>query len=110
MSWNTLEAADQLSHIQQQSHQKPQLIFKHSTRCSVSSMALSRLERAGFQPHIDFHLLDLIAHRPLSNLVAETFDVWHESPQVLLIKNGECVYDESHMGIQMHEIVAQAAR
>ena len=110
MSWITLEASEQLSQIQELSYQKPQLIFKHSTRCSISSMALNRLEKAGFPPQIDFHLLDLIAHRPLSNLVAETFDVWHESPQVLLIKNGECVYDESHMGIQMHEIVAQAAR
>ncbi len=108
MSWNLLQSADQLTQLIAQSASKPQLIFKHSTRCSISSMVLHRLERAGLNDQLDWHLLDLIAHRQLSNHIAEHFDVWHESPQVLLIKQGECIFDESHMGIQMAEIVEQA--
>ncbi|WP_416438900.1 bacillithiol system redox-active protein YtxJ [Phnomibacter sp. MR] len=108
MSWIPLQSADQLTQLIAQSASKPQLIFKHSTRCSISSMVLHRLERAGLNDQLDWHLLDLIAHRQLSNQIADHFDVWHESPQVLLIKQGECIFDESHMGIQMAEIVEQA--
>jgi len=95
--------------IREKSSEKAQVIFKHSTRCSVSSMVLSRLEKAGLSENIDFYLLDLIANRQISNLIAERFNIWHESPQVLVIKKGECIFDESHMGIQMRDIVEQAA-
>lgn len=90
---------------------KPQVIFKHSTRCSISSVAFQRLQKAQQPDGIDFHYLDLLAHRPLSNKVAEVFKVHHESPQVLVIKDGKCIYDESHLGISMMDIVenAQAA-
>lgn len=110
MNWNTLSSVEQLEAIKSASYQQPQVIFKHSTRCSISSMALSRLERSEIPDHIHFHFLDLLAHRPLSNQVAEDFSVYHESPQVLLIKNGECIYDESHQGIQMAELAEQAVR
>lgn len=109
MDWIRLELPEQIETIRKNSAQKPQLIFKHSTRCSVSSMVLQRLERNGLPASIDCYFLDLIAHRNISNLVADTFNVWHESPQALLIKNGECVFDESHMGIQAQEILEQAA-
>jgi bacillithiol system protein YtxJ len=56
---------------------------------------------------VDFYFLDLIQHRNISNKIAQEFSVFHESPQVLLIKNGECVYDESHSGISMDEIADQ---
>lgn len=81
-----------------------QVIFKHSTRCAISSMAKSRLDRARQPGNADFYYLDLISYRELSKKIAETFHVYHESPQVLVIKNGECVYDESHTGISMDEI------
>jgi bacillithiol system protein YtxJ len=109
MPWISLHSEEQLLAIRQKSAERPQVIFKHSTRCSVSSMVLSRLEKAGLTEDIDFYLLDLIAYRQVSNQIAESFDVWHESPQVLVIKNGECIFDESHMGIQMRDILAQAA-
>jgi len=70
-------------------------------------MALNRLERESAPEYTDFYFLDLIRHRALSNEVAERFQVHHESPQILLIKNGECVYDESHQGISMQEIEQQ---
>lgn len=108
MEWIKLESAEQLKQIKEKSASKPQLIFKHSTRCSISSMVLHRLERHPLHESIDCYFLDLIAHRSLSNLVADTFQVWHESPQVLLIKNGECIFDESHMGINAPEIIEQA--
>ncbi len=109
MNWNPLNSEEQLSAIKQQSFNKPQVIFKHSTRCSISSMALSRLERSEQPLEVDFYLLDLIAYRSVSNAVASFFDVHHESPQVILLKNGECIYDESHYSITMDEIVAQIA-
>lgn len=89
-------------------NQKYSLIFKHSTRCPVSSMALNRVERSKElrEQNIDFYLLDLIQHRDISAKIAETFGVSHESPQILLIKNGECMLDASHMGIDPEEICA----
>jgi bacillithiol system protein YtxJ len=106
MGWIVLETPSQLHQIRSESHQRPQLIFKHSTRCNISSTAKARLERAGFPVGIDFYFLDLIAHRSISNQIAEDFHVFHESPQVILIKDGECIYDESHLGISMDAITA----
>ncbi len=108
MNWITLSNVADVDAIKTASFAQPQLIFKHSTRCSISSMAKSRLERATPAANTEFHYLDLIAHRNISNLIADTFDVAHESPQVLLINKGECVYDESHGGISMDEIAEQA--
>lgn len=104
MDWKELTSDDQLDAIRKESSVKIQVIFKHSTRCAISSMAKSRLERAGKPVSIDFHLLDLIRYRSLSNKVEEQFNVYHESPQVLVIKDGQCIYDESHSGISMDEI------
>ena len=109
MNWIEITDEAQLTTVKDMSKAKPQLIFKHSTRCSISSMAKSRLERGTTPDGIDFYYLDLIKNRDISQKVAEVFDVSHESPQVLLIKNGECVYDESHSGITMDEIVEQSA-
>jgi bacillithiol system protein YtxJ len=110
MNWLPLNTENQLELIQQASFSKPQVIFKHSTTCSISKMALSRFERAEAPENIDFYYLDLLNFRPLSAAVAESFKVHHESPQVILIKNGECIYDESHYGIMMDEIIEQAAK
>ncbi len=111
MHWIHLKDEEQLNQIITNSHNKQQVIFKHSTRCSISSVALQRLQKVQQPPDIDFYLLDLIAHRSVSQKIAAVFKVHHESPQVLLIRDGVCVYDESHLGISMNEIVesAQAA-
>ncbi|HMK04906.1 MAG TPA: bacillithiol system redox-active protein YtxJ [Ferruginibacter sp.] len=105
MNWIKLTSADQLNEIKELSKSKAQVIFKHSTRCGISSMAKNRLERDVQPEAADFYFLDLIRYRSLSDKIAEDFSVYHQSPQVLLIKNMECVYDESHSGIQMAEIV-----
>ncbi|MCC7028653.1 MAG: bacillithiol system redox-active protein YtxJ [Chitinophagaceae bacterium] len=104
MNWTPLTDSAQLNAIYTLSYTKPVIIFKHSTRCSVSSMILNRLERAETPTSADFYFLDLISYRAISNALAEKFSVHHESPQILLIKNGECVYEESHNAISMDEI------
>lgn len=105
MNWIQLTSDEQLTQLKEKSNRKTQVIFKHSTRCSTSSMILHRLERSSEPENIDFHFLDLISNRSISNKVAEDFKVYHESPQILLIKNGECLYDESHWGISIDELV-----
>lgn len=109
MTWNELTDEKQLAEIKELSKEQPVVIFKHSTRCSISTMAKSRLERSIAPGNATFYYLDLIRYRNISNKIAEVFHVHHESPQVLLIRNGECIYDESHNGISMDEIVEQAA-
>ncbi len=108
MNWIVLTEEKQLEEIKEKSRQQPIVIFKHSTRCSISSMAKSRLEREKPVDNIIFYFLDLIKHRGISNRIAMDFFVPHESPQVLLIKNGECTYEESHNGITMQDITEQA--
>lgn len=108
MSWIALTSQAQLDEIVNKSAEKTQVIFKHSTRCSISSVAQQRLQKSKLPEEIDFYYLDLLSYRALSNQIAETFKVHHESPQVLVIKDGKCVYDESHLAISMNEIVEQA--
>lgn len=108
MEWNKLESEEDLSQLIVVSAITPVLIFKHSVRCGTSSMALSRLERMwkeGDSEKLAPYLLDLIAHRDVSNEIASRFGIEHESPQVLIIKNGECIYSESHSGINYGEIL-----
>jgi bacillithiol system protein YtxJ len=109
MNWKALNKQEQIAEIKERSKSVPQLIFKHSTRCGTSSLAKSRLESKNVPESIEFYYLDVINDRSISNLVAQEFNVHHESPQVLLIKDGKCVYDESHIGIRLEDILRQAA-
>lgn len=109
MNWIPLTTEAQIDEIREKSATRAQVIFKHSTRCGTSSLAKSRLEKNAAPANMDFYYLDLITYRSLSNKIAEVFNVYHESPQVLLIKNGECIYDESHIGIRFEDIIEQAA-
>ena len=108
MVWHPLTKIEQLQEIIDKSANTPQVIYKHSTRCSISQVVKSRLEKEQAPPEIDFHFLDLIAYRSVSNAIAEQFEVHHESPQILVIRNGACVYDDSHMAINMDDIAEQA--
>ena len=109
MHWIHLTDDEQLKQIISKSQIRPQVIFKHSTRCSISAVALQRLQKVSQPSDIDFYFLDLLSYRNLSNKIADIFKVPHESPQVLVIRDGNCVYEESHMGISMNEIVEHAA-
>ncbi len=107
MNWNKLENISSLENIKSRSYNNPVVIFKHSIRCSISSMALDRLSRSWDEKEmtgVEIHYLDLISYRDISNQIVEVFNIAHESPQVLIIKDGECVYDNSHMGISYREI------
>ena len=107
MNWKDITEVNTLDTIESNSFDQPIIIYKHSTRCSVSSMALNRLERswiADEMQHVAVYFLDLIAHRDLSNLIAEKFNVYHESPQLLVINAGKCTYNTSHMGISYREL------
>ncbi|MCB0663900.1 MAG: bacillithiol system redox-active protein YtxJ [Saprospiraceae bacterium] len=101
INWSFIDDVSNIETIKEASFKKPQLIFKHSTRCSISSTAKNRLERNWplDENQADVHYLDLIRYRDISNHIAVSFNVPHESPQVLWIQNGECKYDASHFGI-----------
>jgi bacillithiol system protein YtxJ len=107
MNWIDLTELSQLDAIEQKSHSNPQLIFKHSTRCNISVTAKNKLDKVADQGNIDAYFLDLLKYRAISNAIAEKFNVFHESPQVILVVNGECVYDESHMAINFNEVLEQ---
>jgi bacillithiol system protein YtxJ len=105
MNWIKLENEDQINDIKNDAGYS--IIFKHSTRCSISMMAKKRVEMDADElpENVQPYFLDLIAYRNLSGLIADTFQVHHESPQLLLIKNGECVLDQSHGDISIQETV-----
>ena len=104
IDWLSLEKEQQLDEIIQLSHDvhvDAVAIFKHSTRCSISSMAKNRLER-NWNPNnknIPVYYLDLLSFRQISNEVANRFDLMHESPQLLLIQKGELKAHASHSAI-----------
>ncbi|MFY0653648.1 MAG: bacillithiol system redox-active protein YtxJ [Cyclobacteriaceae bacterium] len=102
MNWNKLTQIETLEEIKSKSQTQPVLIYKHSTRCNISSMVLHKLERQ-WKPeemrNVEIYFLDLIAHRDVSNAIESDFSVRHESPQVLVITDGVCSYHDSHMGI-----------
>lgn len=100
VNWTELTDIAQLLEVTAISNEKPVVIFKHSTRCSISRMALKQFEREyDLNETVDAYFLDLIAHRDISNEIASRFNVYHESPQLILIKNGQAVYDVSHSDI-----------
>lgn len=110
MKWNALNDPGQLNDIIKESETQPAFIFKHSTRCSISDAALSRVERNWTEEMEKLakpYYLDLIAYRSISNEVAQRFGVEHQSPQVLIIKDGKCIYSASHFDIQLVSILEQ---
>ena len=105
MDWEPLNHIDQLNEIIAESKDKPGAIFKHSTRCSISRMALKQFENEfDFPEKVTPYFLDLIAFREISNDIASRFGVQHQSPQLILIKNGKAVYNTSHSDIDAGEL------
>jgi bacillithiol system protein YtxJ len=105
INWNELTDLEQLNEIIAASNEKPVAIFKHSTRCSVSRMALKQFENEfNSSDKVTPYFLDLIAHRDISNEIANRFGVTHQSPQLILIKEGKAVYNVSHSDIDAEEL------
>ena len=105
INWIPLQDLGQLNEIMNFSNEKPVVIFKHSTRCSVSRFALKQFENEfDLGDKVDAYFLDLLEHRAISNEIASRFGVYHQSPQLLLIKDGKSVYDVSHSDIDAEEL------
>jgi bacillithiol system protein YtxJ len=108
MNWLKLKEENQLDSIKEESKKLTVVIFKHSTRCSISSSALNRIERSWKEEELTQvkpYFLDLLNHRDISSQVEEHFGVKHESPQILVIKDGRCIYHASHMAINYPDVV-----
>ena len=104
MNWEQLTDLHQLEKLKEASFQSPVLLFKHSTRCSISVMALDRFEREWNNTIVNSYFLDLLNYREVSNQIATLFEVEHQSPQVLLIKDSACVYHASHNAIDAQAV------
>jgi bacillithiol system protein YtxJ len=102
----TLDKIEQFDEIDEISQTKPVVLFKHSTRCSISRMALKQFDAEFNYPEekIDWYLLDLLNHRDLSNEIASRYNVVHQSPQIVVIRNGKAVFNESHDSISAEDL------
>jgi bacillithiol system protein YtxJ len=106
IAWRVLTDLGQLNEIVNESTEKPVVIFKHSTRCSISRMALRQFEQEfDLEGKVVPYYLDLLEHRDISNDIANRFGVYHQSPQLILIKDGKAIYDRSHESIDANKLV-----
>lgn len=107
LPWIPLNDIQQLQHIAQKSKTKTQVIFKHSTRCGISRMVMNQFVDAYelTENDLDLYYLDLLSYRDVSNEVGYTFQVMHESPQLLIIKNGTTVAHASHGAINSIDLL-----
>jgi bacillithiol system protein YtxJ len=103
MNWKHLNSTDDLKQAIELSNKQPIVLFKHSTRCSVSMVAKRGLEQF-WDLDMEAYHLDLIAHRDISNQIASIFGVKHESPQILVIRNEKAVYNASHGQIDVDDL------
>lgn len=105
--WNALSTNEDWNDALSASEKGPVVLLKHSTRCSISSMALNRVEQSleDLSKVASCYLLDLIAYRDISNTIASAMEVKHESPQVLVLKNRACIYTSSHYDIRPSTIL-----
>lgn len=105
VAWRPLTDLGQLNEIINESTTTPVVIFKHSTRCSVSRMALKQFENEfNLTSKVTPYFLDLLEHRDISNEIVIGFGVVHQSPQLILIKDGKAIYNASHSDIDAAEL------
>ncbi|MFY0630967.1 MAG: bacillithiol system redox-active protein YtxJ [Flavobacteriaceae bacterium] len=106
VNWIPLTSLEQLKTIKEQSKSETVLIFKHSTRCGISSMVIKRFEKLFDESmkSIKVYYLDLLSYRSISDEVGYTFQVMHQSPQLLVVKNETAVETASHYDITMVDI------
>lgn len=101
--WLNLTNEDQLQELDEKSFHQSVIIFKHSTSCSISQIIKYRFEKH-WPSNSSIYLLDIFSFRTISNKIEEMYQVRHESPQILVIKNGKCIFDESHLDIDTEEV------
>lgn len=105
LNWSNITSVEMLEEVYSNSENKPNLFFKHSTRCSISSMALNGFERNwNKESECNLYFIDLIAHRDVSNKLAELSGITHQSPQAIVVLADQIIYSASHSGIDANEI------
>lgn len=108
MNWLKLDSVGQFRHLLISSDHQKFAVFKHSTRCGISRLSKDRIERSWsvLPPDFKIYFLDLLTYRPVSDAVAQILDVEHQSPQILLVENGKCIYHSSHSDISIPEMAS----
>ena len=111
LEWLKLTTIDELDDAIKASYKKTVMLFKHSTRCSISSSAINRLTRnwKAVEVNVDAYYLDLIAHRDVSSAIATKLNVPHQSPQMILVKDGAAIFNASHMEIDFNSVKEHAS-
>jgi len=105
INWNHITTVEELNQAIADTDNVTGIFFKHSTRCSISSMALNRFESSWEQDdNSKLYFIDLISNRDVSNSISELMGVMHQSPQVIVVKNGKEIYNASHNGISASDI------
>ena len=104
-AWNEITSMNQLDSLTEASSEKPVIVFKHSTRCSISRMALRQFEQNfDLQHKFTPYYLDLLENREISNEISSRFKVVHQSPQLIVIKEGKAIYNASHENIEAKQL------
>ncbi len=99
--WKVLDKQEDFKTIDEESKTKPVLLFKHSTRCGISSGVLNRFKKEyeDLSQEASIYYLDLLNHRDLSNEIASRYQVMHQSPQLVVVKEGKAISHASHYDI-----------
>jgi len=101
IEWNRVISKDEIDQATEISHNSLVFIFKHSTSCGTSSMVLNRLENISQPKNSKWYFVDLLSFRDVSNYISEKFEIRHESPQLIVLKDGKCVGHASHISISL---------
>ncbi|WP_294272118.1 bacillithiol system redox-active protein YtxJ [uncultured Chryseobacterium sp.] len=104
--WKPIESEQELAEAIERSSHKKIAIFKHSTSCFISKTVLRNFEKevAETAPDAELYYLDLLAYRPISNKIAEDFDITHQSPQLIVIEHGKALNNASHQSISISQL------
>lgn len=105
--WKELHSLTDLEQALAVSSERPVVLFKHSVACGISAGAHDRLEQLAADERYSFYYLDLLAHRDVSNEIAKRLGVIHQSPQIIVVKNGKAAFSTSHHAINAQAVLAQ---
>jgi bacillithiol system protein YtxJ len=106
--WKIINNKSQLVEIENESYSNPVVIFKNSSRCGISQSMLLNFQQDMRQANsgsMGFYLLDIVKNRDISSIIAQQFNLHHESPQLLVIENGECTYHKNHWNISYSDLI-----
>lgn len=106
--WHSISEEGEIAEILLSSNDKPQVIYKHSTRCATSFFALKNVQglAEAVREKADFYMVDVIGQRRLSFQIAEQLGVRHESPQLIILKDGEVFWHGSHHNVNDEVLAA----